>query len=416
MAAARRRRWVRRSLARAAAAACVLAAVAVTAPTASVANPVDEEFALLPPELRPWWSGLDVRNYTGPIPQQGGALIAARPLDPFLWVPGTGSAFRLFYATPDARGSMATSTAALYLPPGAPPAGGWKVIAYGHGTVGLADICAPSTRKWESNTFNYLGFWLTRGFAVVLSDYQGLGTPGVHPYLHGGVAASSIVDSVRAAHQLPLALSPRWAVLGHSQGGHAALFTSRFVDELSAGSGLDFRGTVAIAPGANVEKLIGLATPELPLALPPGLTTYALLLFAAFRDTYPELAVDEALTEQGRALVDLALVRCTRAINDAAAGVRTDEVLTRPVVEIPGVVPLATQYLQVPAQGHTRPILLVQGLADVNVPAPLTLPLAAELAANGQPVELLVRPEADHFSVLALTAEPVAQFLDRLLS
>ncbi len=73
----------------------------------------------------------------------------------------------------------------VFVPQGTPPEGGWPVLSWAHGTVGLGDACAPSRNPRSQRDANYLGHWLSQGYAVVATDYIGLGTPGVHPYLQG---------------------------------------------------------------------------------------------------------------------------------------------------------------------------------------------------------------------------------------
>jgi hypothetical protein len=70
-------------------------------------------------------------------------------------------------------------------------------MAWAHGTVGIADVCAPSWAGRSERDITYLNHWLDQGYAVVASDYQGLGTGGGHPYLIARPEASSVLDSVR---------------------------------------------------------------------------------------------------------------------------------------------------------------------------------------------------------------------------
>ncbi|AEF42387.1 Putative exported lipase [Hoyosella subflava DQS3-9A1] len=398
----------------------IVLAVTLTLLTFAAAGPgasadqIDDAIALLPPDERPLWSGLDVRNYRGHVPRDSGILLAAHPLDERRMIPGSGEAYRILYSTPDQHGNPALSTGAVYLPASPPPDGGFKLIAYGHGTVGLGDHCAPSARTEDPDTGAYLTGWLREGYALVITDYQGLGTPGVHPYLHGMTEASSIVNSVRALDQMALPVSREWALIGHSQGGHAALFTSRFAQQIDADVAARLLGTVALAPGVNVERLVRLAHPELPAGLPPGLIVYALLIMAGMRETYPDVPIGEYLTPRGRELLDLTLVRCTRPVRDAVTGLHPREILARPLAEIPGIEDLVAEYLAVPTDGYTAPVLVAQGLADLAVPAPLVLSFTAEMAARSQPVELVVHPAADHLSLLADSREEVAAFLARL--
>ena len=67
--------------------------------------------------------------------------------------------------------------------------------------------------------------WLKRGYAIAQTDYQGLGTPGLHLYLIGHAEGASVVDIALAARRLDPSIG-RFAIAGHSQGGQAALFAA----------------------------------------------------------------------------------------------------------------------------------------------------------------------------------------------
>ena len=72
-----------------------------------------------------------------------------------------------------------------------------------------------------------LDSWVARGYAVVQTDYQGLGTPGGHPYVDGVSEANTVTDIVRAARDLDPSIGAEWVAIGHSQGGQAVLFTAQ---------------------------------------------------------------------------------------------------------------------------------------------------------------------------------------------
>jgi hypothetical protein len=103
------------------------------------------------------------------------------------------------------------------LPKGKAPKGGWPLLAWAHGTVGVADICAPSFAGRSPRDKTYLGYWLSKGYAVVASDYQGLGVPGGHPYLATRPAAYSMLDSVRAVQKGGFPVSRSVVLIGQSQ-------------------------------------------------------------------------------------------------------------------------------------------------------------------------------------------------------
>ena len=124
------------------------------------------------------------------------------------------------------------------------------LIAWAHGTTGLGDSCAPSNEAENDQLAQALvGF----GYAVVATDYEGLGTPGVHPYVVGASEAHSVLDSVRAVYELGLPVTDEWVVFGHSQGGHAAMFTGQL--QSTYAPELNMIGVVAGAPPSQLGEL-----------------------------------------------------------------------------------------------------------------------------------------------------------------
>src|SRR5690625_5966931 len=95
----------------------------------------------------------------------------------------------------------------VFLPRGEAPEGGWPVLAWAHGTTGIADRCAPSLNPASERDAAFLNHWLQTGYAIVATDYEGLGTPGPQPYLHCASEAYSIIHSVQAARELALPLT-----------------------------------------------------------------------------------------------------------------------------------------------------------------------------------------------------------------
>ncbi len=342
--------------------------------------------------------------------------MAATELDASLWLPGTAEAHRYAYTTRDQHGRMALSTAAVFLPQGPPPRGGWKTIAFAHGTVGLGDDCTPSALPWYEEGAAYLGGWLDAGYALVITDYQGLGTPGLHSYLNGAVEAASVVNSVRAAHELDVALAPEWLVMGHSQGGQAALFTGNQADVLDPDGALDFRGTVGIAPGVNVEDLALAMDPLVLVPLPQGLMSYAVMLATAVREAAPEVPVNDHLTARGRALIDSAATVCGWQLWYDVEGVRPGDVFTTAWRDIPGFLDAVRAMAEVPVRGYGDPVLIVQGGLDIDVPAPVVVAFAAELEASGAPVELKLYEEADHRDILEHSLPEVRGFVEQALA
>ena len=162
-----------------------------------------------------------------------GQVIWSRPLTGAAALPGAAENLLVLYHSTTLAGQDTTVSGTISIPAGQPPAGGWPVLSWAHGTTGIADICAPSRDApgHPSHIYNQLANatlnqWVERGWAVTKTDYEGLGTPGPHPYLAGASAARGTADIVLAARQLRPGIGKRWVVAGHFQGGHAALFTA----------------------------------------------------------------------------------------------------------------------------------------------------------------------------------------------
>jgi alpha-beta hydrolase superfamily lysophospholipase len=167
---------------------------------------------------------------------------------------GMGDAFRILYRSTDPSGRPIPVSGAIYIPNGPAPAGGRNIIAWAHPTSGVMPPCAPSLMPDVGGMMWNLPNMITQGYIVVATDYPGLGTDGIHPYLIGESEARSVLDSVRAARDLPnTGASNRFAVWGHSQGGHAALYTgevaARYAPELK------LVGVAAAAPATYLVEL-----------------------------------------------------------------------------------------------------------------------------------------------------------------
>ncbi|VEG54113.1 secretory lipase [Mycolicibacterium aurum] len=369
----------------------------------------------------PAWSGLDSRAYDGPTPPPG-QLLDAVALDPALSVSGAGAAYRTLYSTRDQHGRPAVSTAVVFTPKTPAPQGGWPVVAWAHGTVGLGDDCTPSALTRSERDDEYLSHWLDQGYVVVGSDYAGLGTPGLMSYLNSVTTARGVVDSVLAAHQMDLRLSPKWAVVGQSQGGAAAVATARWASEFSAesdaGAELDYRGVVATGTPAQVETIVKQAGPAMPVPpeLGPMASAYTAYIVAALRDARPDLDLNRVLTDAGRAAADEAEIRCAADLAGTLAGMSVPSFFSAPVTSIPGAAAAIDDFMGIPSSGYDRPLFLGVGLQDRDVPADLTLRFAEKLRSNDQDVTLKVYPDSDHSGTVLTSIPDSTAFLAGIFS
>ena len=359
----------------------------------------------------PNWSGLDARNYAGPIPAPGN-VIETVALTPELSVAGAGAAYRILYSTTDQHGAPAVSTAAVFVPRTPAPPGGYPVLAWAHGTVGLGDDCTPSALPRIPRDDEYLSHWLEQGYVIVASDYAGLGTPGLMSYLNSVTTAHGVIDSVIAAHRMDIALSPKWAIIGQSQGGGAAVASARWATEFSAGSGLDYRGVVATGTPANIQKFVAQAGPDLQLPeLGPVANAYTAYIIAALREARPDLNVDSVLSPAGLDAAARAETMCVHPLTDELAHLSPADMFSAPLMSIPGIDAALQDFMGTPVSGYDRPIFLGVGLLDRDVPPASTLAFYDELRANNQNVDLRIYPEEDHSGTVLASLVDSTPFL-----
>ena len=164
------------------------------------------------------------------------------------------SARVVYRSTSGDTGQETVVSGTVFTPRSKAPDGGWPVIAFGHGSTGLDEPCAPSLSD------NLLGFssivvgFASKGYAVALPDYQGLGSPGVHPYTDARTAGLNMIDAVRALRHTFSDVSDRWAAVGGSQGGAAAWAADEQTG--SYAPELDLVGAVALVPSADVTGIV----------------------------------------------------------------------------------------------------------------------------------------------------------------
>lgn len=182
------------------------------------------------------------------LAQQPGLLVEAVPI---VTTPGGQQAWRIRYVTTDAKGASRIVSGMVVAPREAVPREPRKVIAWAHGTWGVAERCAPSLSDDFFAATPGLAEMVSRGYVVVAPDYPGLGSPGPHPFLVGEDTARSVLDAVRAATGIAGAASGRrFAVWGESQGGHAALWTGALARGYAPE--LTLVGTAAAAPPTDL--------------------------------------------------------------------------------------------------------------------------------------------------------------------
>jgi fermentation-respiration switch protein FrsA (DUF1100 family) len=300
--------------------------------------------------------------------------------------------YRIMYLSETVAGTPTAVTGLVELPDDRPPFGGFKALLYGHGSTGLDDPCSPSvavddeTGNTEyADEFDSMSTAINDGWAVIATDYEGLGGPGSHPLLVGVSEGRSILDAGLAARQLPVAyIGDTSAVFGFSQGGHAALWATQLAAEWTPGQPIV--GTVAVGTPSEVTSLVssGLAQPQLED------DAVAVLAGAASANVGAAIALTQLLTPAGTELLASWDTQCFD-VDPSVAGpyVTGDPSAVEPFASL-----LAANTAGTVAT--PTPLLLFHGDADTTVPIAHSDALLERLCAAGQVVERRAVAGANH--------------------
>lgn len=347
---------------------------------------------------------------------QPGQLLTARPLATAAALP-SGETQLVTYVSDNSDGKPIVVSGTVSVPKTPPPEGGWPVISWAHGTTGYADTCAPSADSTDGPAHDYLGpvtamldTWVAHGYAVVQTDYQGLGTPGGHPYIDGTSEANTVTDIVRAARDLNPDIGASWVAIGHSQGGQAALFTAQ--DAGQRAPELTLKGAVAIAPGGvGLSQAVNFVRSGRPEAAAAQAFLPLLVLGAAVVN--PDITPDEIFTPQAGRLLTTGRTACLAQIR-ALPPVPSAQVFA-PNADVG---PL-NAYLdgQDPSRLTPRvPVMIAQGTDDAAVPQAGVDALTKALCGRHAAIDYRVYAAQDHRGVIGASLADAQEFVNTVMA
>jgi pimeloyl-ACP methyl ester carboxylesterase len=348
------------------------------------------------------------------VPTTPGALIRSEPFTRN--VPDGAEVWRILYATTNHDGSPAVASA-LVLAGKNRPAGPRPVIAWTHGTVGADPACGPSVMVSPypfDPTIPALRQVIEQGWIFVYTDYVGLGTKGPHPYLIGEGEARSALDAVRAARQLKeVSMQDQTIVWGHSQGGHAALWTGMIAPTYAPD--VNVAAVAALAPATNPTALLDSAK-NTPIG--KIISSY---LMRAYSDTYPDVKYDELVRGDARWIARDMATRCLVAPGAILSILEATHLLDGSIfsgdpLQNPA---LAKRLKENAPQGKIAvPLLIAQGRADDLVLPTIQDEYVQQRCDAGQSLEYRTYEGKDHVGVVGadslLNQDLVAWTLDRL--
>ena len=342
-----------------------------------------------------------------PIPSDPpGTIVRSEPIDR---APAGASATLVMYTSTDPAGTPIAVTGVVFAPSGAVPEDGRPVVAWAHGTSGVASRCAPSLlpRGGRANIPELESF-LDAGVVVVATDYPGLGTPGPHPYLVGESEGRAVLDSVRAAQNVVGEdAGSKVTVFGHSQGGHSTIYAAEIAPTYAPE--LDLVAVAAMAPPTNLAELVVADEGSVSGVL---LTALAIDSWSHY---YPDTPANAIVHEEFIAPIRDLARKCIFT-ND------------QDLVDVPDIVELRDRFLSTnpveqpawkphfaantPTEAPLPvPLLVAQGSIDEIVKPDVTRAYVERECAAGGNVEYKTYPEAGHFAVRTVAAPDVRDWM-----
>ncbi|MGW0393523.1 lipase family protein [Streptomyces sp. NPDC003042] len=321
----------------------------------------------------------------------GAATGAARPGDivssapsafhPLPGQPTHTKAWKVHYRSTTADGAPNVVSGTVIVPQDG-RTGPRPLIAYAVGTVGMGDSCAPSANlphgtSMEANLIQQLTL---RGWAVVVTDYEGLGTPGVHTYTVGPSAGHALLDAARAATRLPeagLTADTPVGIMGYSQGGQASSWAAEL--QGSYAPELRVKGTATGGVPADLMKVAAFNNGSYGSGL--------IFMAAAGQDAaFPELKLDSYLNPAGKALVTGMKEHCVAVDAIAGSFKRISDLTTKDPLAQPDWQARLNQS-RLGGTAPAAPVYQYHALADELIPYGVGRQLRSDWCARGANVE-----------------------------
>ncbi|SES17258.1 Secretory lipase [Lentzea xinjiangensis] len=328
-----------------------------------------------------------------------GDLVSSREVawhpEPLRLLPAPVKAYDIRYRSTSATGTGTVVSGMVLVSPLPWNNGPRPIVAYAMGTQGMADRCAPSQQLQNGTEVEtaFLAQAMFKGWAVAVTDYEGLGTPGDHTYAVARSEGRALLDVARAASGIPgLSADAPVGVFGYSQGGQAA---SAAAEQWKS-----------YAPSVNV---VGVAAGGVPADLNAvakfndGNAGSGLVFAAAagYAAAYPELPLASVLNARGTQVIDRIRNSCVAEIALVAPFTRLDSLTTRPnVIQDP----VWQQRLGENALGSVRPaapVYLYHGTLDELIPFGVGQALRSRWCSLGADVQWTPLPLLGHVAAVS---------------
>lgn len=317
-------------------------------------------------------------------PGKPGELIRSQEFDRYDLAEGV-LATRILYHSRSASGQDVPVSGVVLYPDSKPPAQGWPVIAWAHALDGVARQCAPSLSK-NIQHGPFLSMYVKLGYAVVATDYAGLGAVGRNAFADARSNAADVISSVGAARAAVRGLDARWVAVGIGQGGAAVVAVDELEREIHDPN---YLGSLAISSLEDPEERYRVSTPP---------AFYDLPLFLAFgiKSDYPEFEVKQILTEPGIALYGRVEQSCVEPMIESK---RSPAEMLKPNWADNKFAKLYFSRSRLGDRPAQRPLMVIGSEVDAAAAIHATAEVMARMCKQGDRVEFERVPQSDPGSV-----------------
>ncbi len=339
------------------------------------------------PQVKPPRGSLPItRFYETPVPfppGKPGELIRSQEFDGY-YLGEDVSAFRILYHSRSGNSEDVATSGVVIVPDRKPPAGGWPIVAWAHEWTGTARQCAPSLMR-SLGSGPFLSMYASLGYAVVATDYAGLGTNFRNAFVDIRSNALDVIFSVAAARAAERSLGSKWIAMGQADGGLVALGVAEAESEIRDPG---YMGSIAISGVANVKDLYEKSAQATPQPIPA-------FLAYGIKTVFPQFQPSDILTEKG-----LGAYRQIETSCAVTADVGSAAEMVKPNWEKNGLV---QEFFRRNMLGQKRaggPVMVLGAELDAAVAANMTARLVGDLCKQGDRVQFIRYPGLDPGAVL----------------
>lgn len=357
-----------------------------------------------------------------PLPDEApGHVLRSEPL---AGAPAGAQAWRVLYLSVGFDGKPTAVSGVVIAPTGATtgtapsgttPATNRPILSWAHPTTGVVDACAPSTLSEVFALIPGLESMLDAGYVVAATDYEGLGTAGVHPYLIGDSEGRSVLDAARAARNLPeTGAGDRLLLWGHSQGGQASLFAGQLAPTYTPE--LELVATAAAAPAGELAELLD---DDADTTEGVVLGAYAVNAYAdLYAAEHPDIDPSQVVTSEGLPAIDELVQLCDLTQSDQMDAIASP-LAGKFFVGDPSSVAPWGDLLEQNSPGGSKidgPVLITQGEADTIVVPTTTTGLVTTYCGKGTDIAEKTYPGVTHELIAYESATDVLAWMGDALA